>query len=195
MPILPPQWKKKHTHLLDGVEDEELPHRGGEGEEDDVPRAVGVARHEAPGLEALPRLEEAEPGEDEGADVDAQHHLELVDLWWWCVFLGGGGGGWCVWVCPSSCIYAHVYTYTHSSCCLINQAQSTNQSHQSISQPNHPTPLHLVSNKTDLELLEDLVLPLRGEGVAGQVHGQEQVPERRVRPGLPWLVGCFVCLG
>lgn len=45
---------------------------------------------------------------------------------------------------------------------------------------------HQQEGETDLELLEDLVLPLAREGVAGEVHRQEQVAHRRVRARLPW---------
>lgn len=54
-----------------------------------MPPTVGVPSHERPGAQPLPRLEEAQPREEEGAHVDPEHHLELVHLFVVC-----GEGGW-----------------------------------------------------------------------------------------------------
>jgi hypothetical protein len=93
-----------------------------------VARAVGVAAHEGPRAQALPRLQKAQPREEEGAGVDAQHHLELVHLVGLereretkevCVCVCWGE--W-LWAPP---VDAHMYIYTNENIHTEKRTQTT----------------------------------------------------------------------
>ena len=63
------------AELRDRVEDEQLSGRRADRQEDDVEYEHGLARHERDRLEETALLDERETGEENGEEVDADHHL------------------------------------------------------------------------------------------------------------------------
>ena len=72
--------KDDGSKLLDGVVDEELTRRRGDGRNDVVPEDTGVGSHELKDLGEVTGEDEAGRGDANGRSVDAKHHLVRINI-------------------------------------------------------------------------------------------------------------------